>query len=152
MRSHFADVVFVNKTYDRFDVFSERLNFIHGRVHQFVGTKNGTHFHPHGGKPAVDPLFPIFHGFIDYIRLLHADCNEYDTVAAEDIDDYIPYSYCNTYNVQGAGSMDYAMDFSILCDETGGGFVCVLKMRHDLRELTVLLLDFELWHKTYFFR
>jgi len=117
-RESFTDAVFMNKTYYDYQAFFDRLNTIHGHIHQFVGTVSNTHFHPNGGKPAVDPLFPLFHTFIDYIRLIRTDCYDFDLVPADDLDDYIPYAYDMVHEKDT--TLDYKMDFSILCDESGG--------------------------------
>ena len=61
----------------------------------------------------------MFHTFIEYLRLLHQDCNQFDTVSTDDLDDLIPYSYDPTYK-GGNTTLDYVMDYSVLCDETGG--------------------------------
>ena len=60
-------------------------------------------------------ILSVFHAFIEYIRLLREDCYEFDTLSVEDLDGYMPYSYeeMNT-------SLDYVMDFSMLCDGSNG--------------------------------
>ena len=55
----------------------------------------------------------MFHTFIEIVRLLREDCYQFDTIAADDLDDYMPYSY-EVINC----SLDFPMDFSILCDGT----------------------------------
>ena len=85
---------------------------------QFDWDSANTHFHPEGGKPAVDPLFPVFHAFIDYICLMRTDCWDFDLIAVEDLDKHDPYAYTAVHGHNT--SLDYPMDFSILCDETGG--------------------------------
>jgi len=86
----------------------------------FFGAKAGTHFCGDGnGEPTYEPLFPVFHTFIEYLRLLHQDCNQFDLVSADDLDDLMPYSFDPTY--KGANvSLDYVMDYSLLCDESNG--------------------------------
>ena len=84
---------------------------MHGGVHWFFATLSGTHFNQIAGQVAADPLFPIFHAFIDYVRLMRTDCYQFDTVSTDDLDDYMPYSF-EVVNC----SLDFKMDFSILCD------------------------------------
>jgi len=117
-RSSFTDVVFVNKSYSDYTTFYDGMNTIHGHIHQFIGTVANTHFHPDGGKPAVDPLFPVFHSFIDYVRLMHTDCYEFDKVPADELESCNPDCFAEVHNHDTP--LDYKMDFSILCDETGG--------------------------------
>ena len=88
---------------------------MHGGVHWFFATVNGTHFNQMAGQVAADPLFPVFHAFIDYIRLMRTDCYQFDLVAASALDSAMPYSY---YADPAQCALDYAMDFSILCDGT----------------------------------
>lgn len=77
-----------------------------------------THFCGDGkGAPTSDPLFPVFHAFIEYLRLMHQDCSEFDLVPADKLEDYVPFSYNPTY-ASGNISLDFVMDFSILCDES----------------------------------
>jgi len=95
-----------------FSHFTTEMSAMHQAVHYFVGGVNGTHFSPINGEPMEDPLFVLFHAFIDYIRLMKEDCNEYDLVNAADLDDYMPYSY----EVQNC-SLDYKMDFDVLCED-----------------------------------
>ena len=45
------------------------------------------------------------------VRLLREDCYEFDLIPKDDLDDYMPYSY-EVINC----SLDFPMDFSILCD------------------------------------
>ena len=42
-----------------------------------------------------DPLFVLFHSFIDYIRFMRQDCWNYDKISVNELDEYIPYSYDN---------------------------------------------------------
>ncbi len=62
-----------------------------------------------------DPLFPLFHSFLEFIRLLRTDCYQFDLVPNDAIMDYAPlsYQYIDT-------DIDYPMDFSCLCDNTDG--------------------------------
>ena len=104
----------------QFNHFSGKVSGFHGYVHSFFGSAAGTHFCGDGnGSPTYDPLFPVFHTFIEYLRLLHEDCSQFDTVSPEELDDLQPYSFDATYK-SGNISLDFAMDFSILCDETNG--------------------------------
>ena len=64
----------------------------------------------------VDPLFPLFHAFIDYIRLLREDCYDFDLLAHDAIEVAIPYAYGDKMNM----TLDFSMNFSILCDGTDG--------------------------------
>ena len=97
-----------------------KVSGFHGYVHSFFGSRAGTHFcGDGGGEPTYDPLFPVFHTFIEYLRLLHQDCSQFDTVSPEELDDLQPYSFDATYK-SGNTPLDFAMDFSILCDETNG--------------------------------
>ena len=85
------------------------------KIHTFIGSvEEHTHFNPTEGEPEVDPLFPLFHTFIDYVRLLRADCWDFDTVAAEDLYETIPFGYSPNTNE----TLDYVMTFSVLCDGT----------------------------------
>ena len=79
---------------------------MHGDIHRFVGSVNGTHFNPLVGEPIADPLFALFHSFLDYVRLLRQDCYQFDMVAADALDDRMPYSFevINT-------TLDYKMAF-----------------------------------------
>ncbi len=63
----------------------------------------------------------MFHAFIDYVRLLRTACYQFDAVSADDLDDLMPFSY-DVVNC----TLDYKMDFSILCDGTGSkeGAMC----------------------------
>jgi len=116
-RHELADAIFVDKELRSFSNFSVQVNSAHEKIHRFVGSVSGrTHFSPDIGEPEVDPLFPLFHAFIDYLRLLREDCNQWDRVDTDDLDDYIPYSYSADTDVP----LDYGMTFSVLCDGTSG--------------------------------
>jgi len=117
-RKALSDAVFVNKTYLNYKQFIIAINDYHSKVHDFVAADTTNHFNVNSGQQAFDPLFPLFHSFIEYVRLLHQDCYQFDLVAATDLDDYIPYSFDNAYgrNI----TLDYAMDFSVLCDGSSG--------------------------------
>jgi len=117
-RSAFSNAVFLNKSLEDYQAFFDDMNTMHGHIHQFIGTVANTHFHPEGGKPAVDPLFPVFHAFIDYIRLMRTDCWDFDLVPVEDLEKHEPYAFTAVHGHNT--TLDYKMDFSILCDETGG--------------------------------
>ena len=97
---------------------------MHSAVHYFVGGVNGTHFSPVGGEPMEDPLFVLFHAFIDYVRLMHEDCYQFDTVGPDDLDLSMPYSY----EVQNC-SLDFAMDFGVLCNDTSSERFCSTHVR-----------------------
>jgi len=116
-RKDFSDAIFVNKSYIEYQEFITAVNDLHATVHNFVGTDD-THFAVSGGYQAFDPLFPLFHSFIEYVRLLRTDCYQFDLVATEDLDDFIPYAFDNAYgrNV----TLNYPMDFSALCDGSNG--------------------------------
>ena len=92
------------------------VNVFHMDIHNFVGSVEGhTHFNPSTGEPEVDPLFPLFHTFIEYLRLMRQDCYDFDTVSSNDLDAHIPYVY-GTSNM----TLDYVMTFSVLCDGSSG--------------------------------
>ena len=85
-------------------------------MHTFVGSVEGkTHFNPVNGEPEVDPLFPLFHAFIDYIRLMREDCYDFDLLRPTELDGAIPYAYGTNENM----TLDYIREFSILCDDSG---------------------------------
>ena len=94
------------------------MNTAHAHIHQFIGTIEGTHFHPHYGSPTVDPLFPVFHSFLDYIRIMRTDCWDFDLVSADDLDECDPYCFEDVYDDNV--TLDTNLNFSILCDESGG--------------------------------
>ena len=93
-----------------------QINTHHAEIHTFIGSANKTHFNPNTGEPDVDPLFPLFHSFIDYIRLLREDCYQFDLVPTDNLEDYIPFAFgpCSAENIQ----LDFEMTFSVLCDGT----------------------------------
>jgi len=116
-RHHISSLIFTNKTYAIYDGFQNVVNDDHTDVHEFVASvKNHTHFNPYDGEQVVDPLFPIFHAFIEYIRLMREDCYDFDLLAREHIEKAIPYSYGSEMNM----TLDFHMNFSILCDGTDG--------------------------------
>jgi len=97
----------------------------HGYIHEFIASVKGhTHFNPYAGKVDADPLFPLFHAFLDYIRLMRTDCAQLDLVDSNDLDQYEPYSYqsfCNySCNTDRVVDLDYNMSFSLLCNDTNG--------------------------------
>lgn len=96
------------------------MNYHHAYIHEFIGSVEGsTHFNPTYGEPEVDPLFPLFHAFIDFIRLMHTDCYQYDTIAAEDLEECLPNCFkYDTDNYNTTIDFDYIMTFSVLCDGT----------------------------------
>jgi len=116
---HVAKYVYNNKEVE-FSHFQSSVSGMHGDIHSFFGSVAGTHFCGDGnGAPDWDPLFPVFHTWIEYLRLMHQDCNDYDLIANEDLDDYMPYVFDDNYKGYNV-SLDYVMDFSVLCDETNG--------------------------------
>ena len=96
------------------------MNYHHAYIHEFVGSvEHHTHFNPTAGEPEVDPLFPLFHAFIDYIRLMHTDCYNYDQIAAEELEECLPNCFKTDTDDQGTTiDFDYVMTFSVLCDGT----------------------------------
>ena len=124
-RSDFGQLIF-NESLANFSDYTNTVSEWHAQIHVFVGSANYTHFHPtfshvpksgglvvQRGQPAEDPLFLLFHAFIDYIGMMRADCNQYDLVNADDLDEYEPWAYAE----DGGCSLDYLMDFSLLCEE-----------------------------------
>lgn len=65
------------------------------------------------GEPTEDPLFALFHSFIDYVQMLRADCNQYDLINTDEIENYMPWAY----DEYGGTDLDYFMDFGPLCEE-----------------------------------
>lgn len=89
---------------------------MHGDIHRFVGSVAGsTHFSPSVGEAVCDPLFPLFHSFLEFVRLLRADCYQFDTIPNDRLQDWQPWAY--QYIDTG---LDYKMDFSCLCDSSDG--------------------------------
>merc|ERR1712241_405178 len=118
--STLARLVYVNEDYRNFTNFMGAIGGFHGDIHSFFGSKAGTHFCGDGnGAPTYEPLFPLFHTFIEYLRLLHEDCNQFDTVNADDLDDLQPFAYDPEYKGSSI-PLDYVMDYSVLCDESNG--------------------------------
>jgi len=114
--SEFAAAVLVDGEYAAFGAFQSRIKAMHGDIHDFIASVGyHTHFSTADGEAVCDPLFPLFHSFLDYIRLLHIDCNQFDVVAAEDLDDFMPFSY-EIIDTE----LDFPMDFSCLCDNSDG--------------------------------
>jgi hypothetical protein len=113
-RDQIGQVVFTNPIYQTFNKFAGKIGGFHGDIHSFYGAAAGTHFCGDGaGAPTYEPLFPIFHTFIDYLRLLHEDCNQFDTLNVDRLDD-VPEAFEADYG--GADCpLDYVMEFSILC-------------------------------------
>ena len=70
-RKALSDAVFVNKTYLNYKQFIIAINDYHSKVHDFVAADTTNHFNVNSGQQAFDPLFPLFHSFIEYVRLLH---------------------------------------------------------------------------------
>jgi len=118
--SEIAEYVYTDSQYLAFNSFMGRIGGFHGDIHSFFGAKAGTHFCGDGnGEPTYDPLFPVFHTFIEYLRLLHQDCNQFDVVSADDLDDLVPNAFDPTYK-GGNVSLDFVMDYSLLCDDSNG--------------------------------
>merc|ERR1719229_324821 len=119
-RAEISDMIYNDKYYHLYDNFFKKLNYEHEYIHNFIGSvMEHTHFNPTQGEPEVDPLFPLFHAFIDFIRLMRTDCWQYDLVDVEDLDDYIPYSFNSSRDLKGTLiDLDYDMTFSVLCDGT----------------------------------
>jgi len=116
-REEMSDVIYLDKQYASFENFSIALNDHHSNIHTFIGSVEGkTHFNPVTGEPEVDPLFPLFHAFIEYVRLMRQDCYEYDKMAATEWDSWLGYVYGNNANM----TLDYNMTFSVLCDGSNG--------------------------------
>ena len=76
-----------------------------------MSTKSDTHFNTYGGYPPADPLFVLFHSFLDYTRLLHTDCYGFDEMPSDELDDHMPYSFEVVET-----DLDYVMEFGVLCD------------------------------------
>jgi len=122
-RSQLAEAIYtddVNKSLDEYGDFLDAINWYHGRVHLFVGSVNYTHFSPKKGDQTTDPLFPLFHSFIEYVRLLREDCYDFDRVGHQDLDEFIPFSFeVIDLNVDSEENpemtLDVQMDFDVLC-------------------------------------
>ena len=114
-RGDFAELIYTDPKYHSFDALTTRIFTIHASIHDFVGSISDVHFNRLEGQPSADPLFPLFHMFIEVVRLMREDCYQWDKVNMFDLDQYQPYAY-SVINT----SLDYAMDFSILCDQTDG--------------------------------
>jgi len=112
----FSAVAFLNDTYRAFGAFQARVKKMHGDIHRFVGSIAGqTHFNPSVGEAVCDPVFPLFHSFLEYIRLLRTDCHQFDRIPSDGLDDCEPWCYEEIDT-----SLDFPMDFSCLCDNTDG--------------------------------
>jgi len=114
-QSEFTNKIFTDSQYEEFGNFSDAISAMHGGVHWFFATLSNNHFNQMSGEVAADPLFPVFHSFMDYVRLMRTDCYQFDTVAADALDSLMPYSY----QVVDC-PLDFKMDFSILCDDNDG--------------------------------
>jgi len=110
-RTEVADAVFINKTFKNYGDFGKRLNDLHSQIHLFVGSVHHVHFNPKVGDQVADPLFPVFHSFLEYVRLLREDCYEFDKIEPSHLDEWMPYTFKEVNT-----SLDYEMDFSALCD------------------------------------
>ena len=156
-RSDFAEFVYSEDT-SNFTEYVLEISTVHGKIHEFFGSPEGTHFHPTRGslenpegEPAEDPMFALFHAFIDYIQMLRADCNQYDVVSADDLDGYVPWAYSE----YGGCGLDYLMDFSVLCEEGTDRF-CTYnsvtpRVMFDLSPNNIFNIVYELgdfWHQS----
>ena len=92
-RSEMNEAVITNPQYADFDEFGLKITDVHVNVHNFIGHADNTHFNTYTGRPPADPLFVLFHSFLDFIRILHQDCYDFDTVNVNDLEDYFPNSY-----------------------------------------------------------
>ena len=76
-----------------------------------------------GGASPADPLFFLFHSFLDYIRLMRTDCWEFDQVPLDKVEDYSPYSW--SVNSQYPDlSMDDAMEWEHICTAANVDVFC----------------------------
>jgi len=110
----------ISTEYERFSDFQSRIIVMHGDIHRFVGSVPYTHFYVNDGSsnetgvsdPSSEPLFVLFHSFLDLVRLLRTDCWNFDKVALLDLEQYMNASYENVN-----ASLDYEMDFNQICTE-----------------------------------
>ena len=112
-RADLGEIV-VSAKYANYSDFCE-MKYMHTYTHKFIASVPDTHFYA-ANDSAADPLFPLFHSFLDYVRLLHTDCWDFDKVALDDLDQYIPYSFETLKDVD----LDYEMNFKGLCEEMDG--------------------------------
>lgn len=105
-----------NKDYKDFNEFGLKITDIHVNVHNFIGHENLTHFNTYHGRPPADPLFVLFHTFLDYVRVLHQDCYDFDKLGVHHLEREFPYSYKVMFT-----DLDYVMRFGVLCDAEDEG-------------------------------
>jgi len=124
-RANFTRTI-VKSEYERFGDFLNGILVMHGDIHRFIGSVPYTHFYASDGSsvetgtvdgettsdPGSDPLFILFHSFLDYVRLLRTDCWNFDKVALDDLDQYMNYSF-ETMDT----SLDYEMNFKEICTD-----------------------------------
>ena len=122
-RADFTETI-ISTEYEDFGDVLTRITEMHGDIHRFIGSVPYTHFYANDGRSGLtpplgdasaEPLFVLFHLFLDYVRLLRADCRDFDKVALDDLDQYIPYSFKNVLT-----DLDYEMVFKELCLEVDG--------------------------------
>jgi hypothetical protein len=126
-RSAVTEFVKMSEDYEDYATFLGKIGGMHGDIHSFFGAKAGTHFcGDSNGSPTYEPLFPVFHTFIDMALRLRTDCFDFDLLDADSIQDYEPYAFDSSYGGVDV-SLDYVMDFSVICDEEshpGFGYMC----------------------------
>jgi len=115
-RSEVNEPVISSDDYADFDDFGLKITDIHVNVHNFIAHESNTHFNTDTGRPPADPLFVLFHAFLDYVRVLHTDCYDFDRVGSMHLEDYFPYSYHVIYT-----DLDYVMRFGVLCETAEEG-------------------------------
>jgi len=115
-RSEVNEPVISSDDYADFDDFGLKITDIHVNVHNFIAHESNTHFNTDTGRPPADPLFVLFHAFLDYVRVLHTDCYDFDRVGSMHLEDYFPYSYHVIYT-----DLDYVMRFGVLCETAAEG-------------------------------
>ena len=91
--------------------FGYWVNYLHRNVHNFIGYDTATHFNVLG-CPAADPLFVLFHTFLDYVRVMRADCADYDKIPNDKLEECEPDCF-EVFNT----TLDYEMVFTLLCDD-----------------------------------
>ena len=102
--------------YNKFKDFQTEFDILHADIHKIVARNNGSHMWSYNAPE--DPLFVLFHSFIDYIRAMRQDCFQFDQVGVAELDEYIPFVYDNFVtdredkdgNVIDAPSMKYTLD------------------------------------------
>jgi len=103
----------------RFREFQNAISNYHGRVHKFFAMSNESHMW--ANNAAEDPLFTLLHSFLDYVRMMRTDCLEYDLVANDRLEEYIPlafdgYVLDNFYDVAVKPKLDTEMEFVHICE------------------------------------